>query len=430
MNDYSKRRVPRRKDSAFLRVLVSYGFIMVVAGIFLYSLLRLNLPIWGFLISFFAVIGVLVYAWYHFEMGIWHWVWKKIADKLGFTYTEDNASSLPSLEGSYRGHPIHIRGFRRAATRKKQSTYTSIEIGLRENITEKLEIYGKRRGQTTLEIDDKDFNKKISVRTTSESFAKNILSSAALRQGLREIGNSQWQIHIDSDRLYFAEKSYMLDSEYLQAVLDILVELVEEVDRYNRYAPAVDEFEEAIPLSDYDERKPDATFLLNEKERGKKNKSTSNGVIFTLGALLVCFFASISIADGTFRLYAGVFIAFITLIFILSSWDKIPGTKYYKSQRTVREIKTLLREKLLPLGYKEVQGDPRYNSLQGFVHDNILIDVFEHRSNKTLNFRIDDISQSPYSSLVAVEKHFKKNEAFEAEATREFLAWLETQSTQ
>jgi hypothetical protein len=220
----------------------------------------------------------------------------------------------------------------------------------------------------------------------------------------------------------------MLDREYLQAVLDILVTLADEVDRYSRYAPAIDEFKKAVPSPNDKNLQSSAAYSLNRQNTKKKGTGkTSMGIIFTLVALFGCLFASIAITDGSFQVYASVFIAFVTLLFIAFSWDKIPGTAHYQSQRTVDEIKTLLREKLLPLGYKEIQSDPRFPSPQGFLRDNILVNVFEHKINKTLNFEISDTSQKPYTSQVSVEKHFRKNEAFKAETIREFYAWLETQ---
>ncbi|MBT3321859.1 MAG: hypothetical protein HN392_06200 [Anaerolineae bacterium] len=121
-------------------------------------------------------------------------------------------------------------------------------------------------------------------------------------------------------------------------------------------------------------------------------------------------------------IYVGGFLGIIAIIFIVASWDKIPGTKHYNSHRTVKELETLLRKELLPLGFQE-ERDPRAPA-QGFIRGDIRANIFEHKNNQSLNFIIQKTSETPYLTLVSVEKSFREEEDFKVEVIQKFKYWL------
>jgi len=150
------------------------------------------------------------------------------------------------VKGTYRGYPFVVEKFIRGSGKYKKA-YTSIKIGLREKPTGALEIfarsvssglakafYSKNKELQYIELGDVDLDGKLVIKSTSEQFARNALSSMGLRQGLLEIRSqtSSMQLKLDGGQVYYHELNVIMDGEYLMALINLMVELAESVGRY------------------------------------------------------------------------------------------------------------------------------------------------------------------------------------------------------
>lgn len=435
MDNLTQRRVPKRKLHIhfpyFFAVLMFLGFIALMVSLKVpdeFKELVLIIP---------ALLFVLVPE--RIQLFIWHRAWRKIAEEIKFEYIEDEtskklfSSSLPTLEGQYQGRYVYIRGYK-VRHGKSKRIRTEITIGLKEETQGGIEITAKSWANwhnlsranaffQEYKTNDKEFDKGLRVKSTDEIFAKKILSAASLKQGLREITSTQMRISASRSTLIFTEQGYMMDGAYMLGVLDVLDELSDEIAHYNRYAPKKEE----VP----NEKRRDTNSGLNMgKAQGKSTrgeragKKSSKLFLWLLSFLLTCIalvFLVVSIDNGTIG-NVGVFLGIILVLYIASSWDSIPGTKHYKSHRAVKELKTLLRKELLPLGFQE-ERDSRA-SAQGFIRGDIRANIFEHKNNQTLNFIIQKTSETPSLTLVSVEKPFRKEKDFKVQVIEALKGWL------
>ena len=312
-------------------------------------------------------------------------------------------------------------------------------MGLKEETQERMEIVKKglggwhnlSRANASFEeykINDKDFDKKIKVKSTKDSFAKKILSSTSLKQGIKEIATQQMKFSAGWNTLKFMEQGYMMDSAYLSGVLEVLDELRNEINHYSRYAPK----KETLPDGHTPYPHRNSAHIAKRqgkqiREKGKEKNKILWIIIFFLVAFFVSIFFITAINNGTagnLFLNIAIFLGIIFALFIASAWDSIPGTRHYKSQRAVKELNTLLRKELLPLGFRE-ERDIRF-PLQGFSNRDILINAYENKPKKFLHFSVIEITKTPYYTLISVEKHFRKEEEFMGETKEKFTEWLLT----
>ena len=376
-NNLTEHKVPSRKDWIPLAIFSGYIF----AGLIYFGLMWLVslvgasenfLKISGIIILIIVVIPITKYdAW------LWHNTWRKVAKTIGLNkqIIKDITLSHPEMEGKYQGRSVYISGYTvRSGKRKKP--YTNIYIGLEADIKESMEILASgeksklRRDSSyqSLKIGDKNFDKKLKVKSTKAAFAKEILSATALREGLLEVRAWETRIFISEKGINFSEPGHMVNDEYLRALLNILIELAKTVEHYARYTPD----------TDVDYYKPD----LPEKE---ETVSTTEHNIQNAPE---------------------------------EDISKAPIIKRHGSQYA--DIQRFLQERLIPLGFKEASTGDRASDTETYTRGEERVKLAAGYG--TYIFEIPNIN---LNMKVKVSGK-KRKEEFKTQAIKEFNQWLPT----
>lgn len=242
-----QRKVPKRKNAfAFLRFIPVLMVFVVVGMLFFFDYIGAQED-YVFIIFLLIVIPISLGVNF-LETKNWKNTWRAFSERSGFTYEEyqQALSKWARVKGSYRSHPFMVEKFVRGSGKYKKA-YTSIKIALREKPAGALEIsarslfsglakavYSSKKNLQHVELGDVELDGKLVIKSTTEQFARNALSSMGVRQGLLDIRSqtSRMQLKLDAGELYYQELGVIVDGEYLMAVINLLVELVESVGRY------------------------------------------------------------------------------------------------------------------------------------------------------------------------------------------------------
>jgi len=252
ISDSSERRIPRRRDR-FILVLLKMIFIVIVFSV---PFLGIEIPIIMEYVSRFYifVILLLVFGANLFLFLSWQYSWRVFAEDKGLVYeTPKTKKTLlfhwPRITGVYQGYPVQMERFTRG-TGKYKKIYTAITFILNDSFEEGLEIspnswlFAAKRSMVKgdgelqyMSLNDDVFDKKLEIKSTDEQFARSVLSSNTIRQELREIRSqaSDIKIKIEGRKLYYHERSNIIDRAYLSTVFNTLRELVRSVERYGRF---------------------------------------------------------------------------------------------------------------------------------------------------------------------------------------------------
>ncbi|MCP4142299.1 MAG: hypothetical protein GY755_18845 [Chloroflexi bacterium] len=246
-DNMTQRKVPKRKN-----LLGYFKIIPLIFVFFLFGIIALSV-ILGFdddyiFIGFALIIIPLSIGMGVLEGKIWRDRWREFAERSGFTYEEYKQfmSKWARVKGTSRGYSFVIEKFVRGSGKYKKS-YTSIKVALRANNEEDLEISARNifsglgkafQGQKKLqyvELSDVELDGKLLVKSTSEQFARRTISSMSIRQGLLDIRSqtSSMNLKLENGEVYYHELNVIADGEYLLAVINLLVELAENVERYS-----------------------------------------------------------------------------------------------------------------------------------------------------------------------------------------------------
>jgi len=250
ITDLVQRRVPKRKDRFNLSY-IFYGIVLVL------PFLDIFFPSFGLLagdlafITYILIIMIVSLGVSIFQWRAWHITWRKFAADLGLTcltYKPKGFTILqwPRIEGIFHGNSLSIKRFTKGSGRYKK-IYTSIWIGLREPISESLEITPRRWSSGIkmslvqrnsefqyVEVNDDVVDRKLIIKSTAEHFARNSISAQGLKQGLVEIAPQarNMLISIRGKELKYQERSNIMDRDYLLSLLDVLTELAGYAERY------------------------------------------------------------------------------------------------------------------------------------------------------------------------------------------------------
>ncbi|HNB53868.1 MAG TPA: hypothetical protein PK530_18120 [Anaerolineales bacterium] len=246
------RRIPKKKLAA--RYLFSLGAIVFLLVIFFFSVYIQSFDSSGLLI--FLMLGflgiALGYTWY--DHAAWKGKWGEMAQQLGLTYSEERKGasliSLPVIKGTYKAHPVKFDTFVRGYG-KQRRYYTEIQVllttppiaqGLKIERATWFNRIGKAVGSKTsngrvvVETIDPELNRRFIIQSRPETFSSQVLASASLQQGLEELAQQAWEMNltVEQNALWYFERERIRDTEYLQAVLDLLIEMVGQVERVSR----------------------------------------------------------------------------------------------------------------------------------------------------------------------------------------------------
>nr|NIT58786.1 hypothetical protein [Fodinibius sp.]NIV13623.1 hypothetical protein [Fodinibius sp.]NIY27369.1 hypothetical protein [Fodinibius sp.] len=161
-------------------------------------------------------------------------VWQSFARKTGLTFASVRSLGIPfikqpKIEGVYHDHPMLIRKYIVSAAEYSQ-LYTAIEISLAGNHIPKMEIYtrarlsaarrallGEGRQFVPVKVDAKQFDRKLFVKSESESFAQAVLSAEGLKDHLLSIESfaTDMKIIVKDNKLLYLEKNLIRDNAYL-----------------------------------------------------------------------------------------------------------------------------------------------------------------------------------------------------------------------
>lgn len=242
-----QRKVPKRKNAFAVLKFIPVLMVFVVVGVlFFFDYIGIQ-ENYVFIIFLLIVIPISLGVSF-LETKNWKNTWRAFAERSGFTYEEyqQALSKWARVKGSYRGHPFMVEKFVRGSGKYKKA-YTSIKIALREKPAGALEIsahslfsglakavYSSKNNLQYVELNDVELDSELVIKSTSEQFARNALSSMGVRQGLTDIRSQtpSMQLKLDGGELYYHELSVIVDGEYLMAVLNFLIELVESAGRY------------------------------------------------------------------------------------------------------------------------------------------------------------------------------------------------------
>lgn len=246
------RRIPKKTIAA--RYIFSLGMIVFLIIIFFSSVYIQSFDSSGlFFLLTLGFLGIaLGFAWY--DHAALKNKWKELTQQLGLTYSEERKGasliSLPVIKGTYKAHPVKFDTFVRGHG-KYRRYYTEIQVLLTTPlITQGLKIeratwfnrIGKAvgsktsNGRTVVETIDPELNRRVIIQSRPETFASQVLASASLQQGLEELAQQAWEMSltIEQNALWYFERERIRDTEYLQAVLDLLVELAGQAERVSR----------------------------------------------------------------------------------------------------------------------------------------------------------------------------------------------------
>jgi hypothetical protein len=151
----------------------------------------------------------------------------------------------PSINGTYRNHPIHIWMFTRTTgSGKNQSTttYTAMSITCRNPQGFQLNLWeegffskiGKIFGMQDIKTNDEEFDRAFVLKSNNESLAR-ILLVPALRSQLVELskGRVGFSFMLKEEQIYYEEAIALYKPENMQwfrRVLDVLCHIADGVE--------------------------------------------------------------------------------------------------------------------------------------------------------------------------------------------------------
>ncbi len=240
-------RIPKRREFT-----VPFGFVFGVLFFFVFHIGMF--VVWGkdyeefrHSNSFLYLLGGIflsVAIGKYFELLHWRKTWQGIASSLGLNYFEYKSRwiNFPQIKGVYKGVPLSMeRTIKRIGS--KDISHTTLKLTLEGKSSDVIVVaplylvsnirrsfWGKERKY--VKLGNEIFDKKFSVRSTSEQAAKYILSSHSVQQGLLDIQseNSTMNVEIYGNELHYFEQEIMMDLNYFQAVIGVLIDVAQRIE--------------------------------------------------------------------------------------------------------------------------------------------------------------------------------------------------------
>lgn len=176
-----------------------------------------------------ALVGI-IQRWYQRRM------WNTFAEQIGFQMEQRNRFGFPEMRGTYRGHRILIKDTTENQGRNRVH-FTNFILDLNTPTSSSFTIL--KRSLTHLNRErtqDSQVDKKLTVKISSQKLLSQILNTRRLRQGLLELGERARTrtLFLNGKTLHYKESSQISSHEYLQAVLDYMIELTNLTERIDQ----------------------------------------------------------------------------------------------------------------------------------------------------------------------------------------------------
>lgn len=236
----SDRVIPRQRIK-FGNLIIQFLLFLFVILFFIQMIFDSNTTNWfedisdylvllfvGFIILT-SLIGFVI-RWFHFRK------WTIFAEERGLTVEKKSWVSSPVIQGTYRGHRITF-----AATSENRGRsrvhFTNFMMNLNTPTTSTFTI--KKRSITHVNREltkDEEVDKKLTIMISSRTLLQQMLKTSKLRQGLLELGERSRtkNLYLNGTVLHYKESGLASDPEYLQAVLNYMIEMIKLIERVER----------------------------------------------------------------------------------------------------------------------------------------------------------------------------------------------------
>ena len=164
--------------------------------------------------------------------------WGEVANRTGLQLEQQTTLGIPRghLVGHYRGSPALMETYTVGSGRHRR-TYTRVVIQINNRVNGKLAIYqetifsqlGKALGMQDIQTGDEELDKRFILKGQPENFALSVLNSVNLRQALLQTRAPN--VHLEGNSLRHSEQGVVTDPERTQAVLELLSQIAEGVER-------------------------------------------------------------------------------------------------------------------------------------------------------------------------------------------------------
>ncbi len=162
--------------------------------------------------------------------------WKDLAARLGLEVGPVKFFFMPTVSGSYRAHELRLDTFTRGSG-KNSTTYTRVMLALAnpggmqlelsgENVFSKI---GKALGGQDIETGDAELDGRYVIKGQPESAVLRILMQINLRQRRLEVKGLH--VKVNGDTLYYERRGIESNPETLRALIDLLVDIADGVER-------------------------------------------------------------------------------------------------------------------------------------------------------------------------------------------------------
>ena len=158
------------------------------------------------------------------------------AEEIGLPVEKKNWFSSPEIKGTYRGHRITIADSSESLGRSRVH-FTNFMINLNTPTRSSFTIKKRSITHANRELtNDQEVDRKLTIKINSKMLLQQILKTRRLRQGLLELGERSRtrDLYLNGKTLHYKESGQVSDPEYMQAVLNYMVEMIKLIERVER----------------------------------------------------------------------------------------------------------------------------------------------------------------------------------------------------
>ena len=233
----TERVIPRQRIN--IVNLITQGLLLLFVILFLAQLiLGTNQLEWlaSFESALFILFVVFIILSGFISLGV-RWIqsrtWDAFADEMGFQTEQKNWFSIPKIHGTYRGHRITMADSTEK-TGRNTVHFTNFILDLNTSSQSSFTIQKRSLTHFNRELtNDAGVDKKLTVKISSKKLLQQMLKTRRVRQGLLELGERARTraLFLNGKTLHYKERGQISDREYIQAVLNYLIELAKLIQR-------------------------------------------------------------------------------------------------------------------------------------------------------------------------------------------------------
>jgi hypothetical protein len=172
--------------------------------------------------------------------------WQELAQRLSLKYypSPERSSEGASVRGHYQGYPITLRLRQRTAIGRDTQTiipYTRIEVGIKNQARIYARLYKKGAfkhtdrafGVPNVTFGSAELDNRFDVKSNPAEFVPRVVSNRRqLHQQLLAVRTEHnVGIEIEADTLVFEQQGVETSPDYLQTILDLLIEFAQAVEQ-------------------------------------------------------------------------------------------------------------------------------------------------------------------------------------------------------